>query len=159
VQADMLGVEFGAGIRHSDNSEMLRVRYQTDWEPVDRLMSFIDLSATTWNGDDSNDAVSAGLGLRYDLPQDNYLSAAMGLAYVTNETDNLGTHGQLQFRFALGHRVDRWDFSVAYSHYSNAKGIFGWNGPNLGEDFITLQFGYHFGAEASEVTPLPTGRR
>lgn len=159
VRAEMVATEIGAGIRQSNDSNLLRVRYAEDWAPVDRLMSFVDLSASTWGGDNANNAIAGGLGLRYDLPRENYISASMGLAYVSDETENLGTHGQLQFRFALGHRFERYDFSIGYTHYSNGKGVFNWDGPNRGEDFITLQLGYHFGTKRSEVSPLPVPNR
>jgi len=152
----MLAAELGPGIRNSGDSSLFGVRYEADWTPVDRMMSFVDLSARTWTGDAENDSIGAALGLRYELPHENYISASLGLAYVTDETENLGTHGQILFRFALGHRIERYDFSIGYTHYSNAKGVFNWDGPNRGDDFITFQFGYHFGAEASHVTPLPT---
>ena len=151
----MLAVEAGPGISHSSDGNMLGIRYEADWVPVEQMMSFVDLSASTWSGDAENTSVGAALGLRYGLPRDNYLSASMGLAYVANETENLGTNGQFLFRFALGHRYERYDFSIGYTHYSNGKGLFGWDGPNRGDDFITLQLGYHFGAEPSQVSPLP----
>jgi hypothetical protein len=45
----------------------------------------------------------------------------------------------LSFRIALGRRAGAFDLSLGYVHYSNGKHFFGWEGPNYGENFATIQ--------------------
>lgn len=73
-----------------------------------------------------------------------YFSASGGLGYVARKTDYLGTHPQFLWRLAFGNRFGNYDLSIAQVHYSNGKKIFGWDGPNRGQDFLTLQLGREF---------------
>lgn len=142
ARGDLLAFESGRGDHNSRGTDAWFLRYQHDIQPLWGAKSFIEFAGGSWNGDTENRTVGGSGGLRYALTTRTYFSGSVGLAYVTDRTDYLGTHQQFQLRFALGWRMERVDLALAHSHYSNGRSIFGWNGPNTGENFITLQLGY-----------------
>jgi hypothetical protein len=142
ARADLFAFESGRGNHNSRGSDAWFMRYQHDMLPLWKTTGFIEFTGGSWDGDIKNRVVGAGGGLRYALTKRSYASLAAGLAYVTDRTDNLGTHPQFQWRFALGWRVGRVDLALAQIHYSNGKSIFRWEGANVGDNFLTLQIGY-----------------
>jgi hypothetical protein len=142
ARADLLAFESGRGNHNSRGSDAWFLRYQHDMLPLWKTTGFIEFAGGSWDGDSKNRALGAGGGLRYALTKRSYFSVAAGLAYVTDRTDNLGTHPQFQWRYALGWRVGRVDLALAQIHYSNGKSIFRWEHPNVGDNFLTLQIGY-----------------
>jgi hypothetical protein len=56
-------------------------------------------------------------------------------------TEHLVTHLQFYFRFAYDWKIGSRDFSLGFTHVSNGKLVFGWDGPNTGENFLTLSIG------------------
>jgi Lipid A 3-O-deacylase (PagL) len=142
ARADLLAFESGRGNHNSRGSDAWFLRYQHDMAPLWNSTGFIEFAGGAWDGSIKNRAFGAGGGLRYALTKRSYASLAAGLAWVTDRTENLGTHPQFQWRFALGWRVGRVDLALAQIHYSNGKSIFGWDGTNVGDNFLTLQIGY-----------------
>lgn len=142
ARADLLAFETGRGNHNSRGSDAWFLRYQHDMWPVWKTTGFLEFAGGSWDGNFKNRSVSAGAGLRYPLVKQTYFSVATGLAYVTDRTDNLGTHPQIQWRFALGWRVGSVDLALAQIHYSNGKSIFRWEHTNVGDNFLTLQIGY-----------------
>lgn len=142
ARADLIAFESGRGNHNSRGSDAWFLRYQHDMLPLWETTGFIEFTGGSWDGDIKNRVVAAGGGLRYALTKRSYASLAAGLAYVTTRTNNLGTHPQFQWRFALGWRVGRVDLALAQVHYSNGKSIFRWEGANVGDNFLTLQIGY-----------------
>lgn len=142
ARADLFAFESGRGNHNSRGSDARFLRYQHDMLSLWKFVGFIEFTGGSWDGDNKNSSVGAGGGLRYAFTKRSYFSTAVGIAYVTDRTDNLGTHPQFQWRFALGRRIGRVDLALAQIHYSNGKSIFRWEGPNVGDNFLTLQIGY-----------------
>ncbi len=94
-----------------------------------------------WNGKYHADAVGLAGGIRWDGRDDRYFSAALGGCRISRKTDNLGTPFQFYIRLGAGIRTSRYDVSFGLVHISNGKLLFGWNGPNKSENFITLSVG------------------
>ena len=143
ANADGVFLEGGQGIFHSADSQVMFLSYQIDTPSIFGLDTFCKGALGSWNGDNRNDAIVLALGILWNLPGKSYICFEPGGAYISETTDNLGTHLQFALRFALGMRLDKIDLSVGYRHFSNGDGIFDWSDtPNYGENFITLQIGY-----------------
>jgi hypothetical protein len=143
VHADGLFLEGGLGFHHSTDSQSIFLSYQIDSPPIFGLNSFYDVALGAWNGQNRNEAIVLAKGLWWNFPRKAYLCIEPGGAYIRKTTDNLSTHLEFAFRFAVGMRTENIDLSAGYRHFSNGKGIFHWTDtPNFGENFITLQIGY-----------------
>lgn len=144
ARAEALAIETGWGDFKSRGTESVFLRYLKDAPPLFGYDSFHDFSLASWNGPNHNDSIGIARGLRHAWRGGKYLSASGGLGYVAQKTDYLGTHMQFVLRLAFGNRFGNYDLSIAQVHYSNGKKIFGWDGPNRGQDFLTLQLGREF---------------
>jgi hypothetical protein len=145
TQADSLSVEAGTGFNYSKDADAVFLRYQKETSLLFGQQSFYEASYGHWSGQNRNSAMGLARGIRLPWSEErNYVSGEAGLSYVDRTTDNLGTHYQLLFRVALGHRIGAFDLSLGYVHYSNGKFFFGWHGPNYGENFVTVQAGVEF---------------
>ena len=143
AHADGVFLEGGQGFFRSADSQVMHLSYQIDATSIFGLNIFYKGALGSWNGHNRNDAIVLAMGILWNLPRKSYICFEPGVAYITETTDNLGTHLQFAFRFALGMRLDKIDLSVGYRHFSNGDGIFNWSdAPNYGENFITLQIGY-----------------
>jgi hypothetical protein len=140
--AERISIEVGRGIHNLRGAEAAFVRYAGD-TPDSILFgqNFYEFSFGAWDGRDRSSAVGAALGTRV---RENriHLDASIGLAYLENKTRLSGTHQQFIVRLGGGIAFGRLDVSLFVTHYSNAKPVFDWDGPNAGYDFVTLQFGY-----------------
>ncbi len=144
VKAETLAIEGGWGDFKSRGTEVVFLRYWKDAPPLFGYDGFYEFSFASWNGPNRNDAIGVARGLRHTWREKRYFSASGGLGYVARTTDYLGTHPQFLWRLAFGNKFGVYDLSIAQVHYSNGKKIFGWNGPNRGQDFLTLQLGREF---------------
>ena len=144
AHADGVFLEGGLGFQFSTDSQAMFLNYHIDSSPIFGLESFYDLELGSWNGQNHNDAIILAKGMWWDLPKNTYFSFEPGGAYMVKTSNNLGTHLQFAFRFALGMRTEKIDFSIGYRHFSNGAKVFHWTDPsnNNGENFITLQIGY-----------------
>jgi len=143
--ADGLFIEPGTGWDKSRDSNALFLRYQKDTSRLFRQESFYDFVLGDWNGENRNQVVSVARGLRLPFFQDRtYFSLELGLGYVTNITDNLGTHFQFLPRFAFAQRIGKLELGVGYIHVSNCQVILQWHGPNRSDNFLTFFIGYPF---------------
>ncbi len=143
--ADGVFIEPGTGWNNSRDSNALFLRYQKDTSRLFRQESFYDFVLGDWSGKNRNQVVSAARGLRFPFFHDrNYFSLELGLSYVKNITDNLGTHFQFLSRFAFAQRIGKFEFAIGYIHCSNGKVIFQWHGPNRSDNFLTVNIGYLF---------------
>ena len=140
----MISLESGIGVHHSGNTEAVFLRYQTDAPLLLGLEGYYEASLGAWNGPNHAGAIGISRGIQWFWDEKGYLAGSAGVGYINETTDNLGTRFQFLFRAALGLRGDQYDFSLGYVHYSNGKYFFGWDGPNYGENYITLQFGRRF---------------
>lgn len=143
--ADGVLLEGGQGIFRSTDAQALFLSYQRDASPLFGIDGFYKLALGAWNGENRNEAIVLTRGFRWDLSEKSYFCFEPGGAYVTKTTDNLGTHLQFAFRFALGLRKDNFDYSIAFRHFSNGAGIFHWTEKtNCSDNFMTIQFGYRY---------------
>lgn len=136
-----LFLEAGPGISQSLKSEAVLVRFQRDFLQIFGHQSFLEGFYMHWDGHNHADAVGLAGGIRWTVTRDKYVSTALGGCHISRETENLGTPFQFYIRVGGGIRTNRYDVSIAFVHISNGKLFFGWNGPNKGEDFITLSVG------------------
>lgn len=79
----------------------------------------------------------ASVGIR--VPISNLsLQGTFGFAGIQNVPRTLGT--SFEFRSTAGVRwnADSYIIHLRLTHFSNARKVFGFRGPNLGENFLTL---------------------
>lgn len=139
---DMLALQSGLGFHHSGHTVPLFLRYQHR-APIFGIDGYYEAVVGGWNGPNGVGTFGLGRGLRLGFGE-HYFAASAGLSYITDTTANLGTPLELNFHLALGRRFDSIDISIGYVHYSNGKYFFGWEGPNYGENFVTLMAGWWF---------------
>ena len=144
ASANGLFVEAGPGVSSSQGSTYTAVRYQKETSKLFDTDSFYELSYASWNGPNKNNALSFARGLRWTGTANTYGSADIGVGHINRTTGNLGTPFQFYLRFAYGIKAGAFDLSLGFVHYSNGKLIFGWQGPNNGEDFPTISLGITF---------------
>ncbi|WP_172425859.1 acyloxyacyl hydrolase [Sulfuricaulis limicola] len=144
--ADMLAVAVGYGNISSSGSNAVFVSYQKDAPALFNRKSLYELSIAYWSGPNYNTALSFGRTLRWKLSPENYCAATLGIGMVDRTTDHLGTTGQFMVRLAFGRKFGEYDLSIGETHYSNGKTALGldWDGPNVGEDFLTLMLAREF---------------
>jgi hypothetical protein len=143
AHADGVFLENGLGFYKSTDSQAIFLSYQRDSPPLFSLKSYYDVAVGSWNGPNRNNAIVLAKGIWVNLSEKSYISLEPGGAYLGRTTENLGTRLQFAFRSALGIRIEKFDLSVGYKHFSNGKGIFHWtNKSNFSENFFTFQIGY-----------------
>ncbi len=142
--ADMLSFEAGRGFHRSSHSEIFTLRYHWDAPDLLGFPGHYEALLSGWNG--RRRAAAAGLArsVHWSWSGPWYVSGSAGLAYLDRTTDNLGTRFQLAFRLGLGRTFGPWDLSAGYTHFSNGKIVFNWDGPNNGENFVTFRVSYRF---------------
>jgi hypothetical protein len=140
--ADSLFIEAGPGIFKSEDSIAVLMRYQRNTSRLFNRPSYYEAIAAYWSSDSRDKAIGLARGVAWSREQKSrFLSASFGLLGVSRTTDHLGTRFQFYFRFAYNSRIVNRDFSAGLIHISNGKMIFGWDGPNSGENFITFSLG------------------
>jgi hypothetical protein len=140
--SERMAVEIGRGTHNNRGSDALFLRYA--YELRESLLpgqNFYEWSFGTWDGQARNNAAGFALGTRGRWER-FHLDGGIGVAYLEDKTPLSGTHQQFSVRLGAGVVYERIDVSLYLTHYSNAKLVFGWDGPNSGYDFITVQIGY-----------------
>jgi hypothetical protein len=142
---DKLAVEIGRGLHNNLGSDALFLRYAGDIDEqlIPAGHNFYEWSLATWNGHAENNGAGIALGTLGRWGE-FHLDGSLGVAYLEDKTVLSGTHQQFCVRVGAGVAYERLDVGLFLTHYSNAKMFFGWDGPNAGYDFITLQIGYLF---------------
>jgi len=140
----MLSLEEGQGFHRSGRTQALFLRYQWEAALLFGQEGFWEVDFGAWNGLNGVETVGFARGLRFRWRENNYFSAQAGLHYITRRTENLGTPLQFGARLAFGRTMGVYDLSIGYVHFSNGKYFFGWEGPNNGENFATIQVGRKF---------------
>jgi len=139
-----LFVEGGEGFYRSHNTEAVLIRYQLEASKLFDQESFYEASYAYWNGSNHDTALSIARGIRWERTEHDALSLTVGLGHIDRTTSNLGQpfefYGHLAYDKPLGPAL----FSVGLIHYSDAKFLFRWPGPNNGENFLTLSLGMNF---------------
>jgi hypothetical protein len=141
--AERIAVELGQGIHNNrHDSGALFARYIGDTS-TQMLVghNFYEWSLGAWDGRYRNNAVGLALGTRGQW-NPYHLDASIGAAYLEHKTGLSGTHQQFIVRVGGGIALDNLEINIFATHYSNGKVLFGWDGPNAGYDFITLQLSY-----------------
>lgn len=138
VFADGLFVEAGAGIGKSLHSEAVLLRYRKETSRLFNHDSYHEALAAYWNN--STHAAGAGIarGVIWNRRKTHDFSTTFGLMGINRKTGNLGTRLQFYFRMAYGISFRGREVSIGYVHLSNGKLLFGWGGPNNGENFLTV---------------------
>jgi hypothetical protein len=144
ASADSLSYEPGVGFYFSGGTEAYLLRYRHEAAPLYAFSSYFEASFAFWNGPDHAEAVGLARGIRWERTADEYLSFAMGLSRISRTTSNLGQPFEFSIRLAYEKNVGKALFSIGWLHYSDAKFLFGWSGPNNAENFATLSLGMLF---------------
>jgi hypothetical protein len=141
VFADDFFLQAGGGFGKSFGETITGVRYQHDTSRLFSLPSFYEAVYMYW----SNSSRSQGLGFARSLVwkhgEFRSFNASIGLMGISRRTENLGTSLQIYFRFAYDFVLSGRKLSLDLIHISNGKLIFGWQGPNSGENFICVSVG------------------
>lgn len=141
VFADNLFIEGGGGIGKSLDSQIFLLKYQKETSRLFGLPSYYEWLLAYWSGEARDEAIGVSRAISFEIAKEQYFSPTLGLLAIRSETQHLGTHFQFYFRLAYDLKVKRRDISFAIVHISNGKLIFRWDGPNTGENFLTLSIG------------------
>ncbi len=144
ASADSLSYEAGIGFYASEGTTAYLLRYRHETRPLFRLSSYYEASYASWNGPDHSEAIALARGIRWERTADDYLSLTVGLSHISRTTNNLGQPFEFYGRLAYEKKIGRALLSIGWIHYSDAKFIFGWSGPNKSENFGTLSLGVLF---------------
>jgi hypothetical protein len=144
ASADNLSYEAGVGFYFSAGTSTYLLRYQHETKPLFGFSSYYEASYASWNGPDHADAVGLARGIRWAITAAQYISFTAGLSRISRITSNLGQPFEFSGRLAYGMNVGKALFSIGWIHYSDAKFLFGWSGPNNAENFVTLSIGMLF---------------
>jgi hypothetical protein len=140
--AEKIAIDVGRGIHHTHDSDALFVRYIDEArEHVLVGRNFFEWSLAGWDGPHRNKALGLALGTRGQWGA-FHLDGSIGAAYLAHKTALSGTNQQFIVRVGAGVTVGKMEIGLFATHYSNAKPVFGWDGPNAGYDFLTLQLAY-----------------
>ncbi len=142
--ADSLSYETGIGFSFSSSATVNLLRFRHEVEPLFGLSSYYEVSYASWNGPNHADAIAVARGIRLERTADEYLSLTLGLSHISRTTANLGQPFEFYIRVAYEKSVSKALFSIGWIHYSDAKFLFGWSGPNNGENFATISMGLLF---------------
>jgi hypothetical protein len=137
-------VDGGEGFYYSHNTEIVMVRYQLDASALFNEESFYEIFYGAWNGANRNEAFGLARGIRFKRPKDEFVNLTMGLCRIDRTSRNLGQPYEFYGRLAFEKRLGTTLFSVGWIHYSDAKFLFHWPGPNSGENFLVLSVGAFF---------------
>jgi hypothetical protein len=144
VSADSLSYEAGLGFYFSRSSTVNLLRYQHETTTLFTFPSYYEVSYASWNGPNRTDAICFARGLRWLRTDDDYLSLTAGLSHINRTTANLGQPFEFYGRLAYEKKIGKVLLSIGWIHYSDAKFLFGWSGPNKSENFLTLSVGVFF---------------
>ncbi len=142
--ADRLSYEAGIGFYFSRSTTAYLLRYQHDTTPLFDLSSYYEASYASWNGPDHAEAIGLARGIRWARTADEHLSLTAGLSHISRTTSNLGQPFEFYGRLAYEKDIGKALFSIGWIHYSDAKFLFGWSGPNNSENFLTFSIGMSF---------------
>jgi hypothetical protein len=138
VAAAGLFIEAGEGFYFSHNTEVLMARYQLEASALFNEESFYEVSYAAWTGRNQN------RGIRWERTAVDSVSVTIGLSRVNGTSVNLGQPYEFYGRLAYEKQLGGVLFSIGWIHYSDAKFLFHWPGPNTGENFLTLSLGGNY---------------
>ena len=144
ADAGTVSVETGGGFHHSTHSECLFLRYQDKAFEIEGFDAYYEALAGGWNGENRNEAVALSLGIMLPWHENDWFFGSAGLGRASRTTDNLGVHFQITFHVGYTMKLETANLTLGYVHFSTGKYFLGWEGPNYGENFLTLQAGWEF---------------
>ena len=145
VRADAVSLGAGPGYyRFSHDSEVVLLRYEHDASPLFNQEGFWAGTFAAWSGENRAEAIGLSRGMRWPFGDRWHADAELGLNWISDTTENLGTPVQILLRAAVGRRLDSLNVSLGVLHYSNARWLVHWDGPNNGENFVVLGVGWRF---------------
>ncbi|HEX9021401.1 MAG TPA: acyloxyacyl hydrolase [Nitrospirota bacterium] len=144
--ADAAGlfIEGGEGFYFSHDTEAVIVRFQLDAPKLFGLEGFYEATYASWNGHEHDEAIALARGVRWVSAMKSAVSLTAGLSYISRTTSHLGQPFEFYGRLAFDEEIGRAFVSIGWLHYSDAKFLFQWSGPNDGENFLTLTLGVYF---------------
>lgn len=142
--AGTLSLEAGRGFHHSQHVEALFLRYQIPAFTLFEQPAYYEALAGAWNGANRNEVVALSLGIEIPWHEDDHFFGSAGIGRASNTTANLGVHFQFTFHVGYAMKVGAVNVSAGYVHFSTGKYFLGWDGPNYGENFFTVQAGTTF---------------
>lgn len=139
VLANDLFIEAGPGILKSFHSFGAFLRYQRETSRLFNFPSYYEAVGAYW----TNSCHAAGLGFARGIEwrkeeKQRFFSTDFGIMGISRTTEHLGTRFQFYFRMAYNTEISGREASLGFIHVSNGKLVFHWDGPNSGENFITL---------------------
>ncbi len=144
AEADTVSLEAGRGFHHSQHTQSAFLRYQTKAFELLGYDTYYEALAGGWNGENRNEAVALSLGIMIPWHGNDWFFGSAGLGRASRTTDNLGVHFLVTFHVGYTKKLEVMNLTVAYVHFSTGKYFLGWNGPNYGDNFLTLQAGWNF---------------
>ncbi|HWR72854.1 MAG TPA: hypothetical protein VN604_06770 [Nitrospirota bacterium] len=144
ADAGTLSVETGRGFHHSQHAESFFLRYQDKAFEIEGFDAYYEALAGGWNGKNRNEAVALSLGIMLPWHENDWFFGSAGLGRASRTTDNLGVHFQVTFHVGYTMKREPVNLTLGYVHFSTGKYFLGWEGPNYGENFLTLQAGMEF---------------
>jgi hypothetical protein len=144
ASADNLSYEAGKGFYFSNGSTVQLLRYQHEAALFYGYRSYYEASYASWSGPDHADAICLARGIRWAGIDDAYPSFTLGVSHISRTTSNLGQPFEFYGRLAYEKKVGRALLSIGWIHYSDAKFLFMWSGPNNSENFGTVSMGMLF---------------
>jgi hypothetical protein len=144
ASAYSLSYEAGIGFYFSTGTNTYLLHYRHETVPLFGLSSYYEGSYASWNGPDHAEAACLARGIRWPRTDNEYASLTIGLSYISRLTSNLGQPFEFYGRLAYEKKVGKVIFSIGWIHYSDAKFLFGWSGPNNSENFATISCGAIF---------------
>lgn len=138
-----ISIDSGPGTHWSKGAHGMFLRYSDalKFPSYPEQEGFYEFSAGDWDGNYPNKALGLAIGAR-ERWDDFHFDASGGLVLTQHRTHLSNTTQEFILRIGAGYRIERVDLGVYVTHYSNAKKVFGWDGKNVGYDFLTFQVGY-----------------
>jgi hypothetical protein len=138
VSADSLFIEGGAGYAKSWEEAVLGLRFQHDTSLIFDQPSFYEAVYLWWSNENRAQGLGFARSIVWEATERNSFSFSFGLMVVNHKTEHLGTNLQFYSRLSYSLRPDGHRIGLDITHISNGKALFGWDGPNSGENFLTL---------------------
>jgi hypothetical protein len=145
--ADYVSVETAAGVHWMTGgvASTLRVRHEMGNLPLlyDQP-GYIEALAVRWNTENANSGWGFVAGIQPQSDEHWHYILGLGGVHLTDRTELSGTHNEFTVRLGRGYTIGNMDYSLVYTHYSNARPVFHEHGPNSGYDFVSFQLSYAF---------------
>jgi hypothetical protein len=144
AEADEIALETGRGVEYSNGDIGTFLQYRREAPPLYGFSSYFEFTLAYWNGVEHDSFIAASRGLNYVLRERTRATASFGAGYLDRKTDRLGTRAQFMARLGIDHDYGAYTLGIGATHISNGSKVFRWDGPNKGENYLTLRVATHF---------------